>query len=77
MEESYIGLDAAAMYLNVKPGTLRKWIRENPDIPAHQIGRLWKFKRAELDEWVQSGKSVMKHICHETGGNSTPPDSEH
>lgn len=75
MEEGYIGLDAAAAYLNVKPGTLRKWIRENPDIPAHQIGRLWKFKRVELDDWVQSGRSVMKHSDHGTDGDIIPPDS--
>lgn len=57
-EENYISLEAAATYLNIKPGTLRKWIKQNKSIPAHQIGRLWKFKRSEIDEWVQSGN------CH-------------
>ena len=27
-------------------------------IPAHKIGRQWKFKKEELDEWVKSGKSA-------------------
>ncbi|MFR7610545.1 MAG: helix-turn-helix domain-containing protein [Christensenellaceae bacterium] len=32
---------------------------KKPDsgIPAHKIGRQWKFKASELDEWIKSGKS--------------------
>ena len=59
MEDGYIGLEQAAEYLNIKPVTLRKWIRNLDDILAHQIGKLWKFKKAELDEWVNSGKSAI------------------
>ena len=59
IEDNYISLEEAANYLNIKPVTLRKWIKQNKDLPAHQIGRLGKFKRSELDEWVQSGKSAM------------------
>ena len=29
------------------------------DIPAHKIGRQWKFKLTEVDEWVKSGKSAI------------------
>lgn len=60
IEDNYISLEEAANYLNIKPVTLRKWIKQNNDLPAHQIGRLWKFKRSELDGWVQSGKSAME-----------------
>ena len=60
IEDNYISLEEAANYLNIKPVTLRKWIKQNKDLPAHQIGRLLKFKRSELDEWVQSGKSAME-----------------
>lgn len=59
MEDGYIGLEQAAEYLNIKPVTLRKWIRNRDDIPAYQIGKLWKLKKAELDEWVNSGKSAI------------------
>ena len=55
--DNYISLEDAAEYLDIKPVTLRKWIRNKKDLPAHQIGKLWKFKRSELDEWVNSGKS--------------------
>lgn len=59
-DDNYISLEDAAEYLNIKPVTLRKWIKQNSDLPAHQIGRLWKFKRSELDAWVNSGKSATK-----------------
>ncbi len=59
--DNYISLEEAANYLNIRPVTLRKWVKQKTDIPAHQIGRLWKFKRTELDEWVNSGKSATNN----------------
>lgn len=28
-------------------------------MPAHRMGRLWKFKRDEVDQWVRDGKATM------------------
>lgn len=56
--DNYIGIDEAADYLGIKTGTLRKWIREEKGVPAHKIGKLWKFKKSELDEWVNSGSAA-------------------
>lgn len=56
--DNYISIDEAAEYLGVKTVTLRNWIKKDDSIPAHKIGKLWKFKRSELDAWVQSGKSA-------------------
>jgi len=25
------------------------------EMPAHKVGRLWKFRKDEVDEWVESG----------------------
>ena len=58
LDENYISVNEAADYLGIKTVTLRNWIKQKPDIPAHRIGKLWKFKRSELDEWVKSGKSA-------------------
>lgn len=56
--DNYIGIDEAAEYLGIKTVTLRNWIKKDDSVPAHKIGKLWKFKRSELDAWVQSGKSA-------------------
>lgn len=58
--DNYIGIDEAAEYLGIKTVTLRNWIKRDTSIPAHKIGKLWKFKRSELDSWVQSGKSAIE-----------------
>lgn len=57
--ESYIGIEEAAAYLDIKTVTLRNWLRKDNNIPAHKIGKLWKFKKSELDEWVSSGKAAF------------------
>ena len=59
-QDNYINLEEAAEYLGIKPPTLRSWIKDpKNEIPAHKIGRMWKFKRSEIDEWVNSGKSAI------------------
>lgn len=60
ISENWISIDEAAEYLGVKPVTMRNWIRKGKDVPAHKIGKQWKFKRSELDKWVNSGKSAIK-----------------
>lgn len=56
--DNWINLDEASVYLGVKPGTVRDWIRKGKNVPAHKVGKQWKFKRSELDEWIQSGNSA-------------------
>ena len=29
-------------------------------MPAYKVGRLWKFKISEVDEWVRSGAAADK-----------------
>lgn len=58
--DKWINLEEAAEYLSVNKDTIRNWIRKGTDVPAHKIGKLWKFKKSELDEWVKSGKSAIE-----------------
>ena len=60
MTEKWIDINEAAEFLDVKVGTIRTWIRKGKDIPAHKVGKQWKFKCSELDEWVKSGKSAIE-----------------
>lgn len=57
--DNYISIDEAAEYLGVKTVTLRNWIKRDEKLPAHKIGKLWKFKKSELDVWVRSGCSAI------------------
>ena len=60
INDNWINIDEAATYLGVKPVTVRDWLRKGKGIPAHKIGKQWKFKISELDAWVKSGKSSME-----------------
>ena len=56
--EKWIGIEEAAEYMDVTKDTVRNWIKKT-DIPAHKIGKLWKFKKSELDAWIKSGGSAI------------------
>ncbi|MFR6537745.1 MAG: helix-turn-helix domain-containing protein [Lachnospiraceae bacterium] len=58
LKERWYSLEEIAEYLGVTKDTIRNWIRKK-SIPAHKVGRLWKFKLEEIDEWVKSGESAM------------------
>ena len=57
ISDNYIGIEEASLYLGISVATLRSWLKKG-NTPAHKIGKLWKFKRAELDSWINSGKSA-------------------
>lgn len=59
-DDKWIGIEEAADYLGVNKDTVRNWIKKESSIPAHRVGKLWKFKRSELDSWIKSGKSAME-----------------
>ena len=59
--DNWIGIEEVSVYLGVKKDTVRNWIKKT-DIPAHKIGKLWKFKRSEIDEWVKSGKVQLSNL---------------
>lgn len=52
--EQWVSVDHIAQHLNVKPDTVYKWL-ERKNIPAHKVGRLWRFKTSEVDAWIRSG----------------------
>lgn len=58
INEPWASLEETSNYLGVNKDTIRNWIKKT-DIPAHKIGRQWKFKLSEVDAWVKSGKSAI------------------
>ena len=59
-DDKWINIDEAAEYLGIKTVTLRGWIKKDSSLPARKVGKQWKFKCSEIDEWVKSGKSAQK-----------------
>lgn len=61
--EPWASVEDVAKHLGVAKDSVYRWI-ESRHLPAHKIGRLWKFKLSEVDEWVRAGGADA-----EDGGN--------
>jgi len=62
--EPWVSADVIAEHLGVTKDSIYAWIAKK-GMPAHRVGRLWKFKVTEVDAWVcrdgadeASGKEV-------------------
>ena len=54
MPEPWVAVDEVASHLGVARDSVYRWI-ESKGLPAHRVGRLWKFELSEIDEWVHAG----------------------
>jgi PTS system nitrogen regulatory IIA component len=46
-------IDDVSRYLKVSEGTVYDWARKG-EIPAGKIGSVWRFKKSELEQWVNA-----------------------
>ncbi len=56
MEDRWLSVEEIGAYLGIKRDTVYRWINEK-NMPASKVGRLWKFKKDEVDTWVREGKA--------------------
>ena len=49
----------ASQYLGVSPDTLYKYVGEQK-IPAFKLGNRWRFKKSNLDQWMEEKSSQME-----------------
>jgi len=59
--EPYWLIEEIAAHLGISKETVYRWL-ECKSIPAHRIGKLWKFKAEEVDGWVRSGGALDTRI---------------
>lgn len=52
--EPWGAVDQMAAHLGVTRDSIYRWI-DRKALPAHRVGRLWKFKVSEVDAWVRAG----------------------
>jgi len=52
----------AAYYLRIHPRTLVR-LAKRGEIPSIQIGRLWRFRRSDLDEWLTRKVNSVSYPC--------------
>lgn len=54
LAEPWVSVDDVAFHLGVAKDSVYRWINAK-NLPAHKIGKLWKFKLSEIDDWVRTG----------------------
>ena len=59
MAEPWLSADDIAAHLGVTKDTVYTWIAEKA-MPAHKVGRLWKFQASEIDDWVRRGGAAAR-----------------
>ena len=52
--ERWYSMNEIVEHLGISRDTVLNWINDKR-MPAHKVGRLWKFKVSEVDEWIRTG----------------------
>ena len=55
-DDRWLSVEEIAAYLGIYKDTVYTWLTAKA-MPGHRIGRLWKFKRDEIDAWVRAGSA--------------------
>jgi nitrogen PTS system EIIA component len=66
--EELLTLDEVARYLRVSDRTVYEWAQRG-EIPAGKIGTVWRFKKSELDQWVNERLSANKLASRQSSIN--------
>ena len=59
--ERWLSVEEIAKHLGVSKETIYRWV-EKSKIPAHKVGRQWKFQVSEIDQWVRSEQSTNLEV---------------
>lgn len=59
VDRDIMTMEEVANWLHVAPRTLRHWA-EVGEIPACRVGKLWRFRRKDLEEWLR-GQAASKN----------------
>ena len=57
MSDPWASVEDIAEHLGVSKDTVYAWISKR-EMPAHRVGRLWKFQPSEVDAWVRTGAAA-------------------
>jgi excisionase family DNA binding protein len=50
-DNTWLTVPELAKYLKVSKETVYRWL-ESKTVPCYRLGKLWRFKRDEIDKWV-------------------------
>lgn len=67
MTDRWLSVDEISEHLGISKDTVYAWIAKR-SMPAHKVGRLWKFQKVEVDTWVKAGGASDESQQVQNGG---------
>ena len=59
LDEKLLNLKQIAEYLQISTSSIYSLV-QNDKIPAYKLGRQWRFKRKEIDNWLENNSGNSK-----------------
>ena len=59
--DRWVSVEEIAAHLSVSKESIYRWL-EAQKIPAHRVGRLWRFSKSEVDSWVVRGGAAPENL---------------
>jgi excisionase family DNA binding protein len=56
-DERLMDIKEVAEYLHLTESTIYSWVQDGI-LPAFRVGRLWRFRRTELDDWLEANRNI-------------------
>ena len=56
IDDRYYSMPEIMECIGASRDSILRWIATK-DMPAHKVGKNWKFKISEIDEWIKSGNA--------------------
>ena len=56
--ERWMTLEETAEYLQVSRDSIYH-IAQKGEMPASEVGNLWRFKKEEIDEWMKNNRKIV------------------
>lgn len=65
MTEPWVSVEQIAEHLGVTRDSIYRWI-DSKHLPAHRVGRLWKFEAPDVGDRVRAGGANDADACPTT-----------
>lgn len=64
--DRWLSVQEIAQYLGISKETVYRWL-DSKKIPAHKIGKQWKFQLLEIETWVKTGGASSSQMERSNG----------
>ena len=61
MDDDILTIEEVAKYLRVSERTVYDWAQKG-EIPSGKIGTVWRFKKSEIERWVNERLSSNRPV---------------